>query len=396
MLNEPVKPSRLLPPDALRGLVMVVMALDHANQFIARDKLAPELWAGPFPNYRGDGLAFLTRFVTHLAAPGFFFLMGVGMVMFAASRRERGWSYDRIVVHFLLRGALLILFQFLVENPAWRAGGVFDSTTVYVGVLYALGAAMIVGTPLLLLPTGWLVGLSLSLVVASQLLLPDVGRGGVQYPPLLRLWLVPGFTRRMLVLYPAMPWLGVLGLGMAYGRWLRGDRAGAYRGALWLGLTALLLFIPVRLLGSFGNIRPPRDAGWIAFLNVVKYPPSIAFLLLTLGGNLSLLGLMARAVLAADGGADVERPNQKPGGLDKLGFSLPLQALAVFGQVPLFFYVTHLYLYGYLGQWIDPNGIGIARMIPYWLLGLAILFPLCWLYGRFKHSRSPNSLWRFV
>jgi hypothetical protein len=58
--------------------------------------------------------------------------------------------------------------------------------------------------------------------------------------------------------------------------------------------------------------------------------------------------------------------------------------------------VTHLYLYGYMGQLINPNGIGIRRMYPYWLLGLVILFPLCWLYGRFKHNRPPDSLWRFL
>ena len=73
-----------------------------------------------------------------------------------------------------------------------------------------------------------------------------------------------------------------------------------------------------------------------------------------------------------------------------------LQPLAVFGRTPLFFYLTHLYLYAYMGQWIDPKGIGIRRMYPYWLLGLAILFTLCWLYGRFKNSRAPDSVWRFL
>ena len=114
---------------------------------------------------------------------------------------------------------------------------------------------------------------------------------------------------------------------------------------------------------------------WIAFLNVVKYPPSITFLLLTLGIDLLLLALFAQ--VARHAGAS-------------------LQALALFGRVPLFFYLTHLYLYGYMGLWIAPNGTGIARMYPYWLLGLAILFPFCWLYGHFKQSRAPESWWRFL
>ncbi len=364
----------MLPLDALRGLVIVVMALDHANQFIAHGKLGFELWTGRFPDYRGEALTFLTRFVTHLAAPGFFFLLGTGMVLFAASRRQQGWPNWRIIGHLVLRGGLLILFQFYVENPAWRIGQPPDPT-VYVGVLYSLGGTMIIGSLFLYLPMAWLAGVSGLLIVATELLLPDAGRGSIQYAPALRLWLIPGYTQGMFVLYPVMPWLGVMGLGMAYGHWLRQDRAQAYRGALWLGLAALLLFWPLRLLDSFGNIRPLPGDDWIAWLNLVKYPPSLTFLLLTLGGDLLLLGLLVRLAEVTEVG---------------------LQGLAVFGRVPLFFYVMHLYLYGYLGQWLDLDGIGIARMYPYWLLGLVILFPVCWLYGRFKHSRAPDSLWRFL
>jgi uncharacterized membrane protein len=366
--------SRLLPLDALRGFTIVVMALDHANTFIAHGKLEFELWADQFPDYRGDALTFLTRLVTHPAAPGFFFLLGVGMVLFAMSRRQQGWSDRRIMGHFVVRGVLLILLQFCVENPAWAIGQT-PGFPVYYGVLYGLGGAMIVGTLLLHLPTRWLVGLSALLIVSTELLLPDARTGFIEYAPVLRLWLLPGSTEGMFVLYPVMPWLGVVGLGMAYGRWLRQNREQAYRGALWLGATAPLLFIAVRLLGGFGNIRPPQGNDWIAFLNVVKYPPSIVFLLLMLGVDLLLLGLFARVVAATEVG---------------------LRPLTVFGRTPLFFYVTHLYLYGYMGQLINPNGIGIRRMYPYWLLGLVILFPLCWLYGRFKHNRPPDSLWRFL
>lgn len=368
------KPARMLPLDALRGLVMVVMALDHANHFVAHGKLGFELWSGQFPNYRGDGLAFLTRFVTHLAAPGFFFLMGVGMTLFAVSRQQRGWSRWRTARHFVLRGLLLIFLQILVENPAWRIGQAPDPT-VYFGVLYSLGGAMVLGVLFLALPSRWLIGLSVLLILATEWLLPGAGSASAQYAPALRLWLIPGYTPGMFVLYPVMPWLGVTGLGVAYGRWLERSREGAYWGAIWLGLAGLLVFLPIRLLGGFGNIRPALEMGWIQFLNVVKYPPSIAFLLLTLGGNSLLLGLLARA-------AEISR--------------VGLWMLAVYGRTPLFFYVTHLYLYGYLGQWIDPYGVGIPRMFPYWLLGLVVLFPLCWLYGRFKHSRSPDSLWRFL
>ena len=374
MPRAETKLPRLLPLDALRGLIIVAMALDHANSFIAHGKLEFELWADQFPNYHGNALAFLTRFVTHFAAPGFFFLLGAGMALFATSRRQQGWSDWRIAGHFAVRGVLLILLQFAVENPAWKIGNPSDPI-VYYGVLYGLGGTMIIGMLLLHLPTGWLVGLSTLLVVSTELLLPGTRTGSIAYAPVLRLWLLPGYTRSMLVLYPVMPWLGVAGLGMAYGRWLGQNRQQAYRGALWLGVAALLLFIPVRLIGGLGNIRPPQGDGWIAFLNVVKYPPSVVFLLITLGVDLLLSGLFARLATAAEA---------------------VLWPPVVFGRTPLFFYVTHLYLYGYMGQLIAPAGTGIRRMYPYWLLGLVILFPLCWLYGRFKHSRPPDSLWRFL
>lgn len=360
---------RLLPLDILRGLLMVVMALDHANTFISHGKLGFELWTGSFPEYYGDALAFLTRAITHIAAPGFFFLMGAGMVLFARSRRERGWSTARIARHFAVRAGLLLFLQFCVENPAWRLGQP-DNGQTYYGVLYALGGAMLIGILLLRLPQRWLIGLSVLLIGLTELLLPADRSGAIGYAPLLRLWLLPGYSEDMLVLYPLMPWLGVLGLGMAYGQWLERDPERAYRGALRMGAAALVLFVPLRLCNGFGNIRPLQGNDWIALLNVVKYPPSLTFLLLTLGIDLVALGWFAQT------GDKAERL---------------LQPLAVFGRVPLFFYVAHLYLYGLLGLWITTD---IAAMYPYWLLGLMILFPLCWGYDRFKHNRPTGSLWR--
>ncbi len=365
---------RLLPLDALRGVIIIVMALDHANSFIADGKLELELWADLFPSYIGHPpLTFLTRLVTHLAAPGFFFLMGAGMALFTLSRRRQGWSEGEIARHFLLRGGLLILFQFLLENPAW---GLKAPTGIYFGVLYGLGGAMMLGVLFLRLPQGWLLALSGTLIVVTQALLPEARAGFVAYPVPLRLWLLPGFTESALVLYPVMPWLGVMGVGMGYGRYLhkcrmRNEECGieAYTIALRGGIVALTLFVGLRWLGGYGNIRPPAGDGWVAFLNVVKYPPSIVFLLLTLGTNWLLLAVLARL----------------PEGW--------LRPFAVFGRVPFFFYITHLYLYGLMGRVVHTS---IPGMFPVWLLGLAILWPLCWGYGRFKNGRVPQAIWRFL
>ena len=113
------RPSRLLAVDALRGMIIVFMALDHANYFIAQKHPTSEIWDGMYPVYY-DTLTFLARLVTHFAAPGFFLLMGAGMFLFARSRSQRGWSKWAIIRHFLIRGALLIALQLLIVNRAWE------------------------------------------------------------------------------------------------------------------------------------------------------------------------------------------------------------------------------------------------------------------------------------
>jgi len=367
---------RLAPLDALRGLIMAVMALDHANVFIAHQHPPPEFWSAPaLPP--ASALAFLTRFVTHFAAPGFFFLMGTSMVLLADSRRRLGWSEGAVVRHLLARGGLLIALQLLVENLAWRIGDgpVFTPQVFlsYFGVLYGLGAAMLVGAFLRRLRPVALVGLGLAAELATELAIGFARRSGGPISLPLQLLLIPAREPDLSVYYPLIPWLGVALSGMAFGHWLIHSPARTYRNAAFAGVALLVLFTIFRLAGGFGNLQPPAGPGWIAFLNVVKYPPSIVFLALTLGVDLLLLALVARA----------------GDGIRRWG-----QPLLVFGRSPLFFYIAHLYLYGLLGLALGARGTGIARMYPFWLLGLAILYPLCWLYGRFKHKRAPESIWR--
>lgn len=364
--------ARLLPLDGLRGAIMIVMALDHANALIAHQHPQAEIWSRALPHYDG-ALAFLTRLVTHLAAPGFFFLLGAGMILFAAARRAHGWCQGSIQRHLALRGLLLIALQLLVENPAWQIGQPFQLVPVYIGVLYALGGAMIVGALLIRLPASLLLVLGATAIVASHLLLPAQPFAPVV--PIVRLLLVPGLTEPVVVNYPLIPWLGVACLGMAFGRWLLADRAGAYRWVLPIGIASLALFVALRLMGGFGNIRAVEGAGWVAFLNVVKYPPSLVFLLLTLGVDLLMLGLLARA---GDGLAAWGQP------------------LLVFGRSPLLFYIAHLYLYGLIGLAIAPAGMPIARMYPFWLAGLVVLYFVCVWYDRFKRRQSLDSPWRLL
>lgn len=372
--------ERLSALDSLRGLIMIVMALDHANHFIAKRKLEPELWYFFFPNYGDNALAFLTRFVTHLAAPGFFFIMGAGMALFTSSRQSKQWSRFKITSHFIIRGTLLILFQFLLENPAWNIG-TGNSNLSYFGVLYALGGAMLLGSLFIFLPTKLLILLSALLVLFTEALLPHLPSGFATYPTSQLLFTTPGFgdifITQTLVLYPILPWLGVMGLGFAYGRYLQQNATKAYNLALPISFIALLLFAALRTANGYGNIRPNLTEDWIGFFNLVKYPPSLTFNLLMIGLNLLFLRIFVW----------LETHSSK----NVIG-----RVLTGFGREPLFFYIAHLYLYGFLGMWLNQDGaISIPQMMPYWALGLFILWPLCAGYNAFKHRQADRSHWRF-
>ncbi len=370
--------SRLFAVDALRGLIIVFMALDHANFFVAHKHSPGEYWGSVFPIYY-DSLAFMTRFITHLSAPGFFFLMGVGMFLFANYRQARGWGKWPVIRHFLIRGIILIAIQQLVVNRAWELAS--DGwPNIYIGVLVALGGTMILGSLLLWLKPVYLLVLSVALLIGTEFLVPAADLWGtfqfsnpIDY--LNSILIYPGGNQSLWSNYPILPWLELVVFGILFGRWLVRDQKQAYSGAMIIGLGFLLAFLVIRYLDGFGNILPRMGNTWIDFLNLVKYPPSITFTLLTMGLNLILLGLFARA-------------NEK--------VQIFFFPLVVYGKSPLFFYIVHLFLYAGLGIWLAPEGTTIAAMYPYWLLGLVILFPLCLFYGMLKHRKPTDLVLRYL
>ena len=367
-ISPPLHTERIKAPDALRGLIIIFMALDHANHFIAQKHSSGEYWGGDFPTYQ-DAFPFLVRWVTHLSAPGFFFLMGMGMWIFAHSRQKQGWSRLQITRHFIVRGFILVALQFLIVNPAWQlspGGWMLDT---YVGVLFALGGTMILGTILLLLPTHYLLPLTLIFLFNNAFPLLEPATWGESFSALQRLTFIPGGDLVLWVNYPIFPWMPLVTLGMLFGHWLQENKEKAYQRALWIGVSFLLLFFITRPLGNFWNIRPLPTENWIDFLNAVKYPPSLTFIFMTMGINLLLLWAFSKS--------------------DKV-----LAPLIVFGKTPLFFYITHLYLYAALGYWLAPEGTSIIKMLPFWLLGLIILYPLCLCYAKIYPKNALDTVLR--
>ena len=387
--------ARLPSLDTLRGLIMALMALDHASAFIAH-RHSSEFWSGDITRY-DSALPFLVRFVTHLCAPGFFFLMGCGMALLSASRREQGWSHGRIAGFYLKRGLLLVGINQFIENPAWLLGFAFRISGgsgapeampgggfgpfLVTGVLTGLGLSLAVGGCLLRFGTRVWAAIAVAALLATEFLIPPPEQARTLFHPLWRLLLVPGHTNVLLVLYPLIPWFALAALGVVFGRWIRRDSDAALRAAPWIGLALLVTALGLRAFSGFGSIILPRDDSWIEFLNLVKYPPALVFSFFTLGVNLVILGALARV-----------RP--------LAGLLAPL---AVFGRTPLFFYIAHLYLYALLGARFfrrAPSDLFLpaqyAILMTVWLMGLVPLWLMCLGYRRFKESRSPDSFWRFL
>lgn len=375
--------SRLNWLDATRGLIMVVMAIDHASYFIARLHRG-EFWGLPMPQYE-SALAFLTRFVTHLCAPGFFFFMGMSMLFFEDSRSQKGWTRSQIARHFALRGGLLIVLQIFVENAAWLLGEAFGKVKIpappgggtevfiHLGVLYALGLSMLLWGLLPKYNLAFILTLSILAMLVPVLVIPSAQVDAL-YNPLLRALVIPGHTNVMQSYYPLLPWFGVAGLGIAFARYWQQTPQKATRLLLPAGIGALVAFVVLRTF-NLADFHAFTGGNWIEFLNVTKYPASPLYLLFTLGVDVLLL----YAFMQWDGKR----------------FGAVFETLLVFGREPLFFYIAHLYLYALMGIPF-PTGTNFAVMYALWLVGLVVLYFATRWYGGFKAAKVPDSLWRLI
>ncbi len=381
--------ARNLSIDALRGLIMVVMALDHASAFIAR-RHSSEFWGGLWTRY-DSVLPLLTRFVTHLCAPGFFFLMGAGLTLFGYSRRDLGWSESRIRRTLVFRGLLLMVLSQFLEVPIFVAGILSGAQApppapdqippgaggmppfLLWAVLMGLGAVLAIAGACFNLPSlGWWI-LSGGALAVTAVMTPSPDQASEPFSWLARVLLVPGQSGRLFVLYPIVPWFAICGFGVLFGRWFHSHRDRCLRAAPWAGLALIASALALRAAGSFGNVRLPRDGSWMEFLNFIKYPPALVFTLFFIGANLVLLGLL-------DFVADTRRWKQ---------------TLAVFGQSALFYYFAHLLLYAVAGALFFRQGIALECMYLAWLVSLVPLYWACRKYALFKTGQPIDSMWRF-
>jgi uncharacterized membrane protein len=360
--------GRFIPLDALRGVIMILMAIDHASFFI-RHWHPFETWDQPLPDYPSLA-AMLTRLATHPCAPGFFFLMGAGMVLFANSRRKLGWSERRIAGTMALRGLLFIVLEQLIVDVA-TAGQVYPFEF---SILSGLGVVMLLGILFLRLKGSVQVAAGAVILLVMQLLPGLLLNADLGIFNPVRLLILPGSVGVAFVLYPPIPWLGVALLGMAFTHLLQTNADKAYKVSGIVGLVCLALFPLVRALGGFGNLRMPPGSSFIDFFNLVKYPPSLSFLLLTLGFDLVLLYLFSRISIKL---ATWGRP------------------VVILGRAALYFFLVHWFVYAAMGLvWNSPDAL--PQTYLGWFAGLILLYPVCKTYEAFKHKMPVTSVWRMV
>jgi uncharacterized membrane protein len=370
-----VGPTRLASIDMLRGLVMVLMALDHV-----RDMLGA---AGPRALDFADAGAplFFTRWITHLCAPTFVLLAGTSAFLYGAQRRSRGE-----LTRFLAgRGAWLVVVELSVVNLAWNLN-LGPAFVPVLQVIWAIGVSMLALAGIVWLPRPAIGGLGLAMILGHNLVdrIEPAAEGASAAWILLHVQgpLALGGHPVAFVVYPLIPWIGVMALGYAMGPCFVGADPRRPRRLIASGSLLILAFFATRLTGLYGEPDPWRaqgglEATLVDFLDTTKYPPSLQFLLMTLGPACVLLGVLERARGAA------------------------AAALVTIGRVPFFFYVVHLYAIHLVALAIGlaqgfpvpeiaviflayPPGFGVelGAVYAFWLAIVLAVYPACrWFAG---------------
>jgi uncharacterized membrane protein len=396
---------RLDSIDFVRGLVMVIMALDHVRDFFNLDAR----FFDPTDLTRTTPAIFFTRWITHFCAPTFVFLAGTGAYLWAS----RGRTPAQLSRFLVTRGLWLIVVELTIVTVGWT----FNFTWSFIGlqVIWVIGWSMIVLAALSRLPIRVVAAVGVVMIAGHDLLdgiharplLGGAAVGGGALPfgnGALGSALSPSATAwdwiwsflhvfNPPIAYPLIPWVGVMAAGYAFGTGVRRPPPERRRLILRLGLGLTAGFVVLRWLNIYGDpapwsVQPDAVYTLLSFLNTSKYPPSLLYLLMTLGPSIILLALVDRA-------------------------SGPIvRFFVVFGRVPFLYYVVHLYLIHGLtlvaaavtGQAAPSQlrvfflfypktfGFSLGAVYLIWIGVVLALYPLCWWFAGLKARRKDGWL----
>ena len=364
--------------DFTRGFVMIIMAWDHVSGFWNPGKMGGEGLGGNFPRYT-DLVQFLLRFMTHVCAPTFLFLAGTSLAISTWKRRSRGESEFNISKRMVIRGIILLILSHYIVGPS------FGMRNIYFGVIACIGVCFILFSIGRKISTIMILVLSIIIILFNQYI-------NLNWLPNEPFWTIlkiiihdPGSSRTIGFsgLYPVLPWIGVMGLGWCFGDYLTknywNDTHKLVTPLTISGVISICVFIIVRWINGYGNLVNRSGTSIIAWLSISKYPPSIAYLLSTLG----LMSLILAIGLKLETAKSI--------------LKAAVNIVKLFGQTALFFYMAHLPLYRNLPSLLNIKrySLNLSGVAVFWVLGLCLLWGLCKVFLKIKR-RYSNSLLQYI
>lgn len=379
--------KRIESVDLLKGLVMVIMALDHTRDYFHWSSF----FYDPTNPVQSTLPIFFTRWITHFCAPTFCFLAGLSAFLYGKKKSKSD------LTHFLWkRGLWLVFIELTIVNFAWYFDMQFRTPTMQ--VIWSLGISMIFLSALIHLPKTGILIFSCVLIFGHNLL------DSIHFPGNI-LWSIlhefSGFsiTENIngYIAYPIIPWVGVMSLGFWFGSFYDYSYDSSKRKKIFnsIGFSSLVLFVVLRLINNYGDPVPTEHYAsfsqtLIAFLNPTKYPPSLMYLLMTLGASFLFLAnsenLTGRIV----------------------------NFFKTFGKVPFFYYVLHIYVihilammlaeysgFGWqsfiLPSWVSETtylkgyGVGLFTVYLIWIAVIALIYPLCKIFADYKMKNKEKN-----
>lgn len=387
-----ISTTRIQSIDLLRGIVIIIMALDHVRDYFHADAFL----FNPVDLNKTNVALFLTRWITHFCAPVFVFLAGTSGFLVGSRKGKKELS-----AFLLKRGLWLIALEFTIVNFAWFFN--IEFPLIVFQVIWALGIGMIILAAAIHLPFTAIMVIGLLMVFGHNALdgihaegkdLASFGWSFLHEPGIYQFGYFTVFVG-----YPIIPWAGIMMLGYCLGSlYLPGfDAERRKKILLRAGLISLFLLVIIRALNVYGDPHTWETQSssvftFLSFINFAKYPPSLLYILATLGPALIFLS----------------RSEKLTGGI--------WQYIIALGRVPLFFYIIHIILIHLLGlvaalltgfevsdmvfnTWVtdSPNlkGYGFSLAVTYavWAAVVMALFPLCLLYDRYKTKYGREKWW---
>jgi uncharacterized membrane protein len=363
--------GRIRAIDWMRGLVMVLMTIDHAGAAWDAHHMHGDRAGVPMsPLAAGE---FLTRWITHICAPAFVLLAGTSLALSSEKRRDEPGQTAFIVKRGLFIAAL---------DPIWMSLGFVMYRFAIFQVLYAIGISLVCMAYLRRLSSRTL----LAIAIAIQLFGELSARVSFDAQPMHAIWCFlfvggPPF-RAAIVAYPLIPWLSIMMAGWVLGRWVLETRALDHRARArtlaLIGVALLAVFAVVRGVDTYGNWGLYRDSlAPLQWLHVAKYPPSLSYTTLELGLTFLLLALFFQ----------IEDTRPRP----------LLQPFLIFGSTAFFYYLLHAHLLGLVSLLArhDQNRNGLLKTYVATVIVLVALYPLCVRYRRYKASH-PDGWTRYI